>query len=113
MKENILQKKSYEFSLKVIKWYCSLSKEEKFFPLSVQLLRSATSIGANIEESIGAQSRADFFSKLYISYKEARESEYWLRLLRDSKLISEKDAEELIADCQEILRILGKIRTKK
>ncbi len=79
--ENVVQTKSYNFALRVIKLYKYLSQEKKEFILSKQLLRSGTSIGANIEESIGGQSKADFFAKLTIAYKETRESKYWIRLL--------------------------------
>jgi four helix bundle protein len=113
MPENILQKKSYDFALKIIILYGKLSEKEKYFPLMQQLIRSSTSIGANVEESIGAQSRADFFSKLYIAYKEARETEYWLRLLRDSEILEARIANNLILECVELLKILGKIRIKK
>ena len=72
-KDNIIQTKSYDFALRIVKLYKHLSQEKKEFVLSKQLLRSGTSIGANIEEAIGGQSRKDFFAKLTIAYKEARE----------------------------------------
>ena len=81
-KDNIIQTKSYDFALRIVKLYKHLSQEKKEFVLSKQLLRSGTSIGANIEEAIGGQSRKDFFAKLTIAYKEARESHYWIRLLK-------------------------------
>ncbi len=77
-KDNIIQTKSYNFAVRIIKLYKHLSQEKKEFVLSKQLLRSGTSIGANIEEAIGGQSRKDFFAKLTIAYKEARESHYWI-----------------------------------
>ena len=77
--------------------------------LSVQVLKSGTSIGANTEEAIGASSRKDFKSKMDIAYQEARETRYWLRLLRDSQLLETKIANSLIADTEELLRILGSI----
>ncbi len=83
-KDNIIQTKSYNFAVRIIKLYKHLSQEKKEFVLSKQLLRSGTSIGANIEEAIGGQSRKDFFAKLTIAYKEARESHYWIRLLKDT-----------------------------
>lgn len=107
---NVIQKKSYNFALKIILFCLDLQKNQKEYILTKQLIRSGTSIGANIEEAIGSQSRKDFFAKLCISYKEARESHYWLRLLRDSRLILEHDAEELINDCEELLRIIGAIQ---
>lgn len=90
--------------------YKYLSQEKKEFVLSKQLLRSGTSIGANVEEAIGGQSRKDFFAKLTISYKEARESHYWIRLLRDTDYINQSEADELIKDVEEILKIIGSIQ---
>jgi four helix bundle protein len=83
VKENIIQKKSYSFALRIIALYRNLCKANEFV-LSEQLLRTATSIGANVEEAQAGQSKADFISKMSIASKEARETYYWLRLLRDS-----------------------------
>lgn len=102
MKENVIQQKSFNFALLVIELYKKLV-ERKEFVLSKQILRSGTSIGANIEESIGAQSRNDFISKISISYKEARETEYWLKLLLGGKYIT---AEEFKFYNEEIIIIL-------
>jgi four helix bundle protein len=77
--------------------------------LSKQLLRCGTSVGANIEEAIGGQSSKDFFAKLNVSYKEARETMYWLRLLKDSDILSEKESDSLMTDCDELLKIIGTI----
>lgn len=88
MKENIIQQKSFEFALLIIELYKKLTNSKEFI-ISKQLLRSGTSIGANIEESIGAQSRNDFISKISISYKEARETEYWLKLLLKGNYITQ------------------------
>ena len=77
--------------------------------MSKQLLRSGTSIGANVEEGIGCQSRKDFYFKFTIAYKEARESRYWLKVLRESKVIEQGMVDKPIADCEEILRIIGSI----
>ena len=110
MKEqNVIQDKSYKFSLRIIKLYLFLSKKGEYV-LSKQVLRSGTSVGANIEESIGAQSKKDFFTKITISYKEARETHYWLRLFRDSDLLELKLANSLIKDCEEILKIITAIQ---
>jgi len=109
-KDNVVQEKSYAFAVKIIiicKW---LVNEKKEFILSKQLLRSGTSIGANVEEAIGAQSKKDFFAKLTISYKEARETHYWIRLLADTDYISNHQKQEMIQDCEEILRIIGSIQ---
>lgn len=113
-KENIIAVKTYTFALDSIKLFQHLTTEKREFILSKQFLRAATSIGANVEESIGGQSERDFFMKLNISYKEARESHYWLRLLRDSAIISYEMATPFISDAEEIMRILGSsIKTLK
>ena len=113
MKENLIQQKTYDFALKII----NTSKQmqlNKEFVLSRQLLKSGTSIGANVEEAIGGQSRKDFLSKISIAYKEARETKFWLRLLRDSNSMDTAHSEELIYQIDEILRIIGSIqRTTK
>lgn len=110
MKENIIQTKSYAFSVKIINIFKHLQKEKREFILSKQLIRSGTSIGANIEEAIGGQSKKDFFAKLTISYKEARESKYWIRLLRDAEYLETGVSQELLLDIEEILRIIGSIQ---
>ena len=114
MKENIIKDKSYKFALRIIQLYKFLIGNKEYI-LSKQILRSGTSIGANIEESIGGQSKKDFISKISISYKEARETKYWLRLLRDSGYINQTSAESILNDTEEIIKILGKIysTTKK
>jgi four helix bundle protein len=109
MKENIIRDKSYLFALRIVKLYLFLSKEQREYQLSSQILRSGTSIGANIEEAIGGVSRKDFVNKLSISYKEARETNYWLRLLRDTSILDRKLADSLLKDCDELLRILYSI----
>jgi len=115
MKEdNVIKKKSYIFGLKIIKIYQNLTKDKKEFILSKQLIRSGTSIGANVEEAIGAQSKNDFISKISISYKEARETLYWLSLLTDSGFLNKQQSDTLVCDCEELLKILGSIlRTSK
>lgn len=92
--------------MKLYQYLCSKKKE---YVLSKQILRSGTSIGANVEEAIGGQSKNDFKAKLSIAYKEARETHYWLRLLRDSDILSMSEVETLITDCEEILKISGSI----
>ena len=108
MEENIILKKTYNFALRIIKLYKYLN-EKKEYTLSKQILRSGTSIGANAEEASGSISKKEFRAKYFISYKEARETHYWLRLLRDSDYIDKKLAESLILDVNEILKILGAI----
>ena len=85
MKENIIQQKSFTFAVKIIELYKYLVEVKKEYILSKQLLRSGTSIGANIEEALGGQSKKDFISKLSIAYKETRETKYWLSLLKETK----------------------------
>jgi four helix bundle protein len=110
MKEgNVVQEKSYAFAVRVVKVYRHLAEEKKEFVLSKQLLRSGTSIGANVEEAIGGQSDKDFYAKLNISYKEARESKYWIRLLTDTEYLTEKQSESLLSDIEELLKIIGSI----
>ena len=106
--KNIIKEKSYNFALKIIKLSKKL-KESREYQLSDQLLRSGTSIGANVEEAIAGQSRKDFIAKMSISHKEARETNYWLRLLRDSQLVNLKDIEPLINESEELKKILFKI----
>lgn len=107
-KENVIVSKSYEFSIRIVRLHRLLHKE-RHFELSSQLLRSGTSIGANVEEAIGGVSRKDFSHKLTISYKEARETKYWLRLLRDTGIVDEALANSLLSDCEELLKILFSI----
>ena len=110
MKEdNLVADKSYRFALRIIKLYQHLVQEKQEYVLSKQILRSGTSIGANVEEALGGLSRKDFTFKLQIAYKEARETQYWLRLLRDSQYLEEKLADSFIEDCQELRRILNRI----
>ncbi len=114
MKDSILREKSYGFALRVINLYKFAADEKKEYVLSKQILRSGTSIGANIEEAGHAQSKMDFVHKLSIAQKEAAETHYWLRLLRDSEYLTAKQAESLINDCEEIQKMLtASIKTVK
>jgi four helix bundle protein len=108
-KENIVATKSYAFALRIIKFYQSM-KAKNEFDIGRQLLRSGTSIGANVQEAIGGQSRKDFHAKISISYKEARETAYWLRLVKDSEILPAEDCDPMIADIDELVRILGSIK---
>lgn len=113
-KENPLKEKSYKFALRIVKLYKFLADEKKEFILSKQCMRSGTLIGANITEGNQAQSTADFINKLSIALKEVFETEYWLCLLRDSEFITEKQSESLIADCNELRKMLtSAIKTSK
>ncbi len=109
MKENVIQNKSYEFALRIVKLHLYLKNEKKEFELSKQILRSGTSVGANIEEAVGGLSRKDFSARVGIAHKEARETNYWLRLLCDSGLIERKLFDSMSEDCEEILKISGSI----
>ena len=114
MKENILKEKAYKFALRTIKLYQYLANEKKEFVMSKQVLRSGTSIGANIEETNQAQSKMDFIHKLAISQKESFETHYWIRLLRDSEFLTDKLAESLLTDCEEVQKLItSSIKTAK
>ena len=108
MKENIVQEKSYSFALKIIDLYRKLS-EQKEFVISNQILKSGTSIGANVEEATAGLSKRDFIAKMAISSKEARETNYWLRLLRDSKLCPSVDLSELLDESEQLIKMLTAI----
>ncbi|NCP84385.1 MAG: four helix bundle protein [Bacteroidetes bacterium] len=110
-RDNLIQDKSFAFAVRVVNLYKFLTTEKKEYVLSKQLLRSGTSIGANVEESIGGQSKKDFLSKLSISYKEARESVYWIKLLQATDYLTKEQSDSLLADAEELCKILGKIQT--
>ncbi len=103
----VLLEKSYSFSVRVVKLYKYLASKNSEKSLIIQLLRSGTSIGANVEEALGAQSDRDFAAKLYIAYKEARETSYWLRLLKDTDYLKTNEATSMLNDCDEVLKLLG------
>ena len=108
--DNVVQTQSYAFAVRIVRLYQHLAKEKKEFVLSKQVLRCGTSIGANVEEAIGGQSRADFLSKLSIAYKEARETCYWLRLLKDTDYLTDTQFQSIHADAEELCRIIGAIQ---
>lgn len=107
MAESLIQQRSFEFALQIIKLYRQLQNQREFV-LSNQLLRSGTSIGANVEEATAGQSRKDFLAKMAIASKEARETGYWLRLLQKSNLVDVEVSAEL-AQAEELIRILTSI----
>ena len=109
LEKNIIAEKSYTFALRIVKLSKLLIEEKNEFVLSKQILRSGTSIGANIEEAIGSQSRKEFRAKMSIAYKEVRETHFWLRLLTDSNYLEANLSRSLLADCEELGRIVGKI----
>lgn len=102
MKENILIEKSIAFSARIVKLYKYLVKDKHDTIISKQIIRSGTSIGANINEAQYGQSKADFVSQMHIALKETGENEYWLRLLVMSEYITEEMGKSLISDCLEI-----------
>ena len=104
--ENIIVNKSKQFALRIIELNKYMVNEKKEYVLSNQILRSGTSIGANVKEAIRGQSKADFYAKLNIALKEASETEYWLELLVESKYITQSQFDSIYSDCQEILKIL-------
>ena len=108
--ENIGLEKSFKFAVRIINLAKYLREKNKDFIISKQILRSGTSIGANMEEADGAQTKKDFHSKISIAYKEAKETHYWLRLLPASDCLSEKMANSMLADCDELLKIIGSIK---
>jgi len=108
MKENIIAVKSYAFAILIVELYKKLLTQNEYI-LSKQILKSGTSIGANVEEAIGGISKKDFHAKMSIAYKEARETNYWLRLLKDTHYISQTEFESLNNNLTSILKILFKI----
>lgn len=108
-KGNIIKSKTFAFALRIIGLHHFLISKKKEFVLSKQILKSGTSIGANVEEAQGGQSKPDFIAKNQIALKEARETSYWIRLLQESGYITKEMGESLITDCHEIVLILNSI----
>ena len=107
---NVVLEKSFNFSVRILKLYRFLLKEDRSIePILKQILRSGTSIGANITEAQNAPSAKDFINKLNIALKEARESEYWLNLFKASDIINEKSYKSLLTDCKELIKLLTTI----
>ena len=109
MGDSIIDRKAYSFALEIAKLYKYMCTEKKEFVLSKQLLRSGTSIGANINEAISSESKKDFVHKLGIALKEARETLYWLNLLKDSGFITAEQFNGLFMECNSIIKILSSI----
>ena len=103
---NVIVSKSKAFAIRIINLYKYLKDEKSEYVLSKQVLRSGTSIGANVKEAIRAQSKADFNTKMHIAMKEASETEYWLELLEQTNYITKSQAESILNDCVEIIKIL-------
>lgn len=107
--ESIIAGKAYAFALEIINIYKYLISEKKEYVLSKQLLRSGTSIGANVHEAISGQSKRDFVHKLSIALKEAKETQYWLNLLKDSDYINQELFKGVSKNCSELIKILSSI----
>ena len=106
MKESVLLDKSKSFALRIIRLYKHLVEQKYEYILSKQLLRSGTSIGANMKEGFFAQSRADFCAKLFIAQKECAETEYWLELLYESEYLNQCEFDSIYTDCQELMKLI-------
>ena len=112
--DKAIQEKSFLFAVRIVKLCRYIQTEHKDYILTKQLIKCGTSIGANVSEAQQAQSRPDFVSKLNIALKEACETNYWLRLLHATELLTEKEFQSIFADCQEIERLLvAIIKTSK
>ena len=106
MSENILQEKSYKFALRIVKLSQYLNDEKHEFVLSKKILDSGTAIGVFIEEAKQGENKSDFLQKYSIANKEAFKTNFWLRLLRDSNFLNEKQSESLLNDCEELQKLL-------
>ena len=106
MNYNVIVEKSFDFAVRIVNLYKYLTREHKEFVLSKQLLRSGTSIGANVSEAQRGQSKADFTAKMSISLKEASESEYWIKLLYHTDYITKEQYDSLQTDIQELISLL-------
>lgn len=109
MSESLVKSKSYVFALQIVKLVQDLRHDHKEFVLTKQLLRAGTSIGANIEEASAAMSRKDFAAKMSIASREARETHYWLRLLTDTGYLPAETARPVLAECDQLIRMLTAI----
>ena len=109
MNDNVIENKSFDFAVRIVNLHKHLSAEKKEFVLSKQLLRSGTSIGANVSEAVRGQSKADFSAKMCIALKEANESYYWIRLLYRTDFLSEQEFNSIEKDVVELIKILSSI----
>lgn len=109
MSETNIQQKSYAFALDIVNFIRLLPKDVVGYAFAKQLIRSGTSIGANVEEAQGASSKKDFINKINIAKKEARETKYWLRLILDSGIVAKNKAVELLDKCSSLINILTAI----
>lgn len=114
MTESIIGQKSKAFAIRIVKFYKYMTEDKKEFVMSKQILRSGTSIGANVRESRNAQSDSDFISKLNIALKEADETCYWLEVMLGSEVITKQEFDKIYCDCEEIVKLLvSSIKTLK
>ena len=109
MNDNVIENKSFDFAVRIVNLHKHLSAEKKEFVLSKQLLRSGTSIGANVSEAVRGQSKADFLAKMSIALKEANESHYWIRLLYKTDFLTEQEFNSIEKDVVELIKILSSI----
>lgn len=107
--KSVVADKSFAFAVRIVKLYKYLCDEKKEYVLSKQLLRSGTSIGANIQEGLNGQSKRDFLMKMNISLKEASETQYWLRLLTATDILTEQESKSILEDCTELIKMLTSI----
>ena len=107
--DNVIVDKSMDFSIRIVKLYKFLTEHKREYVLSKQILRSGTSIGANVKEGVRGQSKADFISKMAIALKEASETEYWLELLYKTDYLNENQYNSINSDCEELIKILMSI----
>lgn len=109
MNESLVYNKAFKFAVRIVKMYKCLSKEQNEYTLSKQVLRSGTSIGANVKEAIQASSKRDFLMKMNIALKEASETDYWLELLTATDYLDPKVSESIMNDCKELNKMLTSI----
>jgi four helix bundle protein len=107
-RKNIIEKKSFDFAVRIVNLNKYLNNKNEYI-LSKQLLRSGTSIGANIEEAEGAITKKDFLNKIYTAHKEARETSFWLELLHETNYLNDKEFISIFNDCEELIKLTGKI----
>lgn len=113
MQKSIIEVKSFDFAIRIVKLYKYLCEEKKEYVLSKQLLRSGTSIGANVSEAQRGQTKPDFYAKIAISLKEANETRYWIRLLHATEYLNDQEYSSLHSDINEIISILVAICNSK
>lgn len=109
MSDNIIKDKSIKFAIRVVRLYKYLKEDKNEYILSKQLVKSGTSVGANVSEAQRAQSSADFAAKMYIALKEAEESSYWILLLKEADFLTEKEFDSIDTDCEELIKLLTSI----